>query len=540
MLLDSKKSELLEMNEELKKLEAKFYYEKSNLSLEKKIEGLKKDIAKLTGEISILEKITDLEKRYNNDEPIIYSYNDNGETDDILLTSNDVNYERAYFQQKSLLELEYAYYNKQPIKYNRGTVIAFGDDSYDEFYQKKKQELLNLEIDKRAKDSIKPYAGKHFKSDKISNPVKKEDTSEEFMPYMGGYFKPNDLDMEYAVFKKDGELHVVGNFTSDWLRDNYNQVVGDFINDKDITSIKLWNRLEKGDTPLDGFDVKVRVNNDGSIKVIGNVDNLEYHNQILDNDLGERKEGKHFKDVDTEVMSEDAQNKKDDSGLEIIPKEVDEEKDMSGLDIIPNSPDFANLSSGAEKVEPVKGRKITRKEAKPSLIKRGIEKFKGLKKWQKIAIVAGVIAVVGVGVFVVGPQIANLINNLMNPENVNVANQVTQVTSSVQDTATQAAQSIDYSSIGGAGHTVFSNAADAANNVNGAISNQWFSNNPIDVFNTATNSYMGLTPDQLSDPNLLAELAKDPNNAMLFGNSMSDPSGFIGLDDVVNTVTKIR
>lgn len=507
----------------------------------------------------------ELENKYKNHEPIVFHLvADDGAEDDILLSFNDVNYERAYYQQKSLLELEEAHYNKQPLN-NIGNladkdVVDFSDDKYEDVYNKRKKALLNLKANtniKKVSDELhEGNEGKHFKEEMQNVESKKiegkkvrdlreqkelkVDESSKYTYIGGKHFLPNNLNSEYAVFKKDGYLHVVGNFTSDWLRDNYNQVVGDFINDKDITSIKLWNRLEKGDTPLDGFDVKVRVNNDGSIKVIGNVDNLEYHNQILDNDLGERKEGKHFKDVDTEVMSEDAQNKKDDSGLDIIPKVVDEEKDMSGLDIIPNSPDFANLSSGAEKVEPIKGRKITRKEAKPSLIKRGIEKFKGLKKWQKIAIVAGVIAVVGVGLYVVGPQVANLINNLMNSENVNVANQVTQVTSSVQDTATQAAQSIDYSNIGGAGHTVFSNAADAANNVNGVISNQWFSNNPIDVFNTATNSYMGLTPDQLSDPNLLAELAKDPNNAMLFGNSMSDPSGFIGLDDVVNTVTKIR
>ncbi len=507
----------------------------------------------------------ELENKYKNHEPIVFHLvADDGAEDDILLSFNDVNYERAYYQQKSLLELEEAHYNKQPLN-NIGNladkdVVDFSDDKYEDVYNKRKKALLNLKANtniKKVSDELhEGNEGKHFKEEMQNVESKKiegkkvrdlreqkelkVDESSKYTYIGGKHFLPNNLNSEYAVFKKDGYLHVVGNFTSDWLRDNYNQVVGDFINDKDITSIKLWNRLEKGDTPLDGFDVKVRVNNDGSIKVIGNVDNLEYHNQILDNDLGERKEGKHFKDVDTEVMSEDAQNKKDDSGLDIIPKVVDEEKDMSGLDIIPNSPDFANLSSGAEKVEPIKGRKITRKEAKPSLIKRGIEKFKGLKKWQKIAIVAGVIAVVGVGLYVVGPQVANLINNLMNSENVNVANQVTQVTSSVQDTATQAAQSIDYSSIGGAGHTVFSNAADAANNVNGVISNQWFSNNPIDVFNTATNSYMGLTPDQLSDPNLLAELSKDPNNAMLFGNSMSDPSGFIGLDDVVNTVTKIR
>ena len=141
-----------------------------------------------------------------------------------------------------------------------------------------------------------------------------------------------------------------------------------------------------------------------------------------------------------------------------------------------------------------------------------------------------------------GPQIINGVNHLFNPENVNEVNQTAQTisSSSITDIASQTMQSIDYSSMGGAGHTVFTNAADAASNANSVVSNEWFSNNPIDVFNTATNSYMGLTPEQLNDPNFMAELAKDPNNAMLFGNSISDASGFVGLDDVVNQATKIR
>ena len=97
---------------------------------------------------------------------------------------------------------------------------------------------------------------------------------------------------------------------------------------------------------------------------------------------------------------------------------------------------------------------------------------------------------------------------------------------------TNAGPSLDYSSIG-EGHTVFSNAYDAVSNVNGLTSNEWFNSNPIDVFNTATNSYMGLTPEQLNDPTFMAELAKDPNNSLLLGNSISDPSGFVGLDEVV-------
>lgn len=387
-------------------------------------------------------------------------------------------------------------------------------------------------------------------------------------PYIGiKNVRPNNLNSPYVVFTKGGFVHVVGNFTIDWLKNNYSKVVGDLANNNQ--EIKLWNRFSLGDQKLGAFGVQAHVSHDGNIQIKGDVDNLQYHNSILGNDSNEKKEekssinvdnnavtdvddvsekrvGKHFKSFDdsASVLSNDLGKRKEGKHFKTadndILTDVNDKKDMSGLDIIPDDMEFSDLTTGAKENEPVRGRKIIRKEAKPSLIKRGIEKFKGLKNWQKVAIVAGVIAIVGIGVFVVGPQIMNGINHMMNPENMDVVNHMTHATSAVHDTASQTLQSMDYSSIGGAGHTVFTNAADATNNVNGVLSNQWFSNNPIDVFNTATNSYMGLTPDQLNDPNFLAELAKDPNNAMLFGNSMSDPSGFIGLDDIVNTVTKIR
>ena len=146
------------------------------------------------------------------------------------------------------------------------------------------------------------------------------------------------------------------------------------------------------------------------------------------------------------------------------------------------------------------------------------------------------------------------INNLINPDNVNTASQAMggidnslavnnlpiQDTPNVISDTVQSAASLDYSAIGGEGHQVFTNAHDAVSGANGLISNQWFSDNPVDVFNTATNSYMGLSPEQLNDPNLMAELAKNPDNAMLFGNSVSDPSGFIPLDEVVDTIHKVR
>ena len=138
------------------------------------------------------------------------------------------------------------------------------------------------------------------------------------------------------------------------------------------------------------------------------------------------------------------------------------------------------------------------------------------------------------------------INNLINPDNVNTASQTMNMASgtleptSLIDQAQQGVSSLDYSAIGGEGHQVFTNAHDAVSGANGLVSNQWFSDNPVDVFNTATNSYMGLSPEQLNDPNLMAELAKNPDNAMLFGNSVSDPSGFIPLDEVASTIHKVK
>ena len=151
---------------------------------------------------------------------------------------------------------------------------------------------------------------------------------------------------------------------------------------------------------------------------------------------------------------------------------------------VPNINEDSNdksLSNGAVPMNEVPVGPIKRKEAKPSLI----EKFKNLKTYQKVLIVAGAIAIVGAGVFVVGPQILNGINHLLNPDNTNTINHVV---STVNDTMANTQNAgIDYSSIG-QGQTVFTNAYDAANNVNGTISNEWFSNNPLDVFNTATHS----------------------------------------------------
>ena len=218
-------------------------------------------------------------------------------------------------------------------------------------------------------------------------------------------------------------------------------------------------------------------------------------------------------------------------------KDLDLKKDGRGLDIIPD--DYLNRvksdSNKDEKVKPVLPvkRKVVRKSPKPTLK----ERWKKLSKGKKALIVAGIIAIVGTGVFVVGPQIMAGINAILNTADTSVATDTVNQTLGVVNDTVVNGPSLDYASIGD-GQTVFANAYDAASNVNGVAANEWFNSNPVDVFNTATNSYMGLTPEQLNDPAFMAELAKDPNNALLLGDSMTDASGFVGLDEVVKGITR--
>ena len=554
MDLDEKLGHLQNMRNNLSALENEAEKDPNNNSIRRNIELLKVAEKKLNGEVEILKKIADLNNKYKNHEPINFTYNGGSYFDDISLSFNDVNYDLAYKQQKQLLELELAHYN--------GTVIGgydYGMPNYESTYQVNKEKLLNMEIDTSPKKSVtesnnEPVVGTRFKRNADGSNVMSnsngggkhfknadsnvlEDTTS-YNPYIGGkHFKANQLDSPYVVFVKDGYGYVVGNFTSDFLNKNFALLDSKLLNEN-IKKVRLINDLEFGTNNIDGIDNQIKVTKDGDVEILGDVDMMEYHNS-LDEKENDKENVAEKENLGIVKISDDG-SIKDNSGLDVLPNPndyTDDSKDMSGLDKMGDMPAAIDLSQGAESIEPVvPGKKVKRR----SLLKRLKDKWDNLKGWQKAVIVVGVIAVVGVGVSIAfGPQIMDGINHLLNPENANTVNNAV---STVQDTMTNtsnAAASLDYSGIG-EGQTVFTNAYDAASNANGVVSNEWFSNNPLDVFNTATNSYMGLTPEQLNDPSFMAELAKDPNNALLFGNSMADPSGFIGLDDVVDTVTKIR
>ena len=190
------------------------------------------------------------------------------------------------------------------------------------------------------------------------------------------------------------------------------------------------------------------------------------------------------------------------------------------------------------------GKKVVRREKKKSLI----EKFKGLKRWQKTVIVAGLslagVAIIGVGVYhlipEVKPMIDGFIQNLHFPNlGQPVSEAIAQSSVAPTEGLTQVPQaaSVDYSSFG-EGHRVFADAYSAASGVNPMEATLDFINNPLDVFNVDTNEFMHLSSEQLHDAGFLKTLASDPNNTMLFGADMANPDGFVPLSEIVGEAIK--
>ncbi len=187
------------------------------------------------------------------------------------------------------------------------------------------------------------------------------------------------------------------------------------------------------------------------------------------------------------------------------------------------------------KKENIKPKKGKRKKASTSLIKKFKEKIEDPKFKKRFLIVAIVIAL-GVPAAVIisaitgdashATNIQMAVSNIDLSQINDIPNNLEQITNNISP--------MDYYSQIGENSTVFSNAMDAANHTNSLIANEWFQSNPLDVYNTQTNEYMHLTHDQLNNIDLMRELANDPNNAILFGESLENPSGFMNLSDVIS------
>ena len=88
------------------------------------------------------------------------------------------------------------------------------------------------------------------------------------------------------------------------------------------------------------------------------------------------------------------------------------------------------------------------------------------------------------------------------------------------------------------GDTVYSTAFDAVKGLSRLEANEWFNDTPVDVYNTDQKAYMNLNAQELNDMELLSNLAQDPNNVMLFGQSKNEPSGFVPLNEVIDKLIK--
>ncbi len=216
------------------------------------------------------------------------------------------------------------------------------------------------------------------------------------------------------------------------------------------------------------------------------------------------------------------------------------------------------------------------KNPKPSFLKKARQMFSSLKGWQKVVIIGGAIAIIGIGAYHLVPMAANAINNLINsgtdsntianasPEalsrigqsikeganhilksasqsignvSVNVPGEMTEGITNVTSAASVSPGVIDWSNIG-PGSSVARDAYSAVSHSGMMTANSWFGNNPLDVFNTATHEFLHLSPEQLKNLDFMQTLANDPNNAILFGNSLQEPSGYMSLADAFSQVAK--
>lgn len=290
----------------------------------------------------------------------------------------------------------------------------------------------------------------------------------------------NNLSNDYIVLQRDGYIYIIGDFSTDFIINHLNL----FKTNYDIDSskeIKLYNNLSVGENKLSDLNINVTKNSDLSLTLDEEIDCEFYKN------------------------GENISNK------------------YRGLDVIPSSSfDVAHSFDDEDNNKELSSAKVvSRKKANSSLT----EKFKSSKILKKAIIVAGLLFSLGVGSHV-------LKSNFNLPKNVSVNNtsELSQVYS-VSDRM----EPLNYDNIK-EGHQVFTNAYDAVNNTNSLQANEWFENSPVDVFDTTENSYMNLSHEQLNDSEFMAELAQNPDNAILLGNSIDDPSGFVKLDDVVSNI----
>ena len=393
----------------------------------------------------------------------------------------------------------------------------------------------------------------------------------------------------YSVLEYDGVTYVISN---DISKDDIIKGLDGIPTDKPIKLISNLvpglNKIsvKKGDDKID-LPFRVKLSDDGKITVLSreNIPVKDYQKNSPKVNLGNYATYKY--DGVTYVFGNDLDK---DKILKGIPGLEGEEKVMLVNSLKPGDnqinvmkdgkqvklPILVNLSSdGLLKVKDDKEKELkanyfgnTVKNSNPSLnpvstptpdldnsnnrneIKEEHpmkEKLKRIVKnnWQRV-----VMGLVGLGVLASGALgIVSVINNM--PENaVQQTNTITTEKHQISDEAKDKVQesqdevaNVNYQSVvndvANSGLDVYSDAYSATSRTNGQDANEWFQyGSPIAVYNTASHSYQDLTPEMLDSLDALKALANDPNNAVLFGESMQNASGFMNAQDLVANMQK--
>lgn len=203
-----------------------------------------------------------------------------------------------------------------------------------------------------------------------------------------------------------------------------------------------------------------------------------------------------------------------------------------------------------EVTSPIPVKPVKRKKAKEGLV----AKFKSLSRGKKIAVVAaGVIAVVGIGIFAshMIPLIMDKFNtndvvSNTNPENYKAVGQVSKgIFQNFMDNAHDKYQlvkdSIPHFNTINAGDTVFSSASDSISGINGVSASGDFRDTVVAVFDSATQKVIKITPDNIDS---VRSLLDDPNIPKAFGDSFTPGNvsgwktgtGYKTIVDAVNMV----
>ena len=378
-------------------------------------------------------------------------------------------------------ELRLDYLNKKPISYHfvdddgvsRDVMLGANDANYGEAY---KQNINKLDDEKMEFTSMKPRINDEVSEDRSDVNIQKAKSSAE------SFAKDN---LNYVVFRVNNTIHIVGDITPLEAYSN-SDLVKKYSSDKNM----IFKSHKENNLFLIIDGVKVR-NLGGKFILDGDYDEAEFSDRSFDY----------------------SSNNSDDSSDEAH----DDIKDSGDLGVI-NTP----LNPPVQRME------VKRRSGKKEGL---IKKFKKLSRGKKIAIIAGAIAVIGVGVFAMhmlsntnsNPTASvNLINRTIN-NGIDVANNGIDVASNgiankISGTMDLVKDRLTSFNTIEEGHTVFSTASDAASGINGVSATSDFRDTVVAVFDPINNKVIELTPDNIES---VRGLLDDPSVPKAFGDSFT-------------------